>query len=403
MKSGIHWLQAAEAYVTDRFENGPALAYHNLQHTREVVEASRLIGAKEHLQEDQLLSLELAAWFHDVGYLEQREEHEDKSAAIFREFAEKQEGIPIVEDVVRLIRVTKMPQKPLQPDEMVICDADLYHLSTALFKKKSDQLLEEMNGTEAEDNMPWHDWLCKNQEFFEDHHYFTQYGQTVLEPRKRENLKQIKSMIKDASKGDKKVKKLEKKVQDLKNKVQEAKEIKPDRGIETMFRLTSRNHLALSAMADNKANIMISINSIILSIVVSVLLRKLEESPHLTIPTLILTVVCLLTIVFAILATRPNVSSGTFTKYDIINKRTNLLFFGNFHGVKLEDYEWGMKEMMKDADYLYSSLIRDIYFLGAVLGKKYRLLRISYTIFMFGFVVAVISFVLAFALHQPSL
>ena len=54
-----------------------------------------------------------------------------------------------------------------------------------------------------------------------------------------------------------------------------------------------------------------------------------------------------------------------------------------------------MKEMMKDADYLYSSLIKDIYFLGVVLGKKYRLLRISYTIFMFGFVLAVISFGLA--------
>ena len=60
-----------------------------------------------------------------------------------------------------------------------------------------------------------------------------------------------------------------------------------------------------------------------------------------------------------------------------------------------DDYEWGMKEMMKDADYLYSSLIRDIYYLGVVLGKKYRLLRLSYTIFMFGFVISVISFLCA--------
>ena len=402
-KAGMTWLQAAEAYVTGRFDHGPTYPYHNLQHTREVVEAARLIGAKEHLHEDQLLALELAAWFHDVGYLDQRQDHEAQSAALFRKFATDQGGISIEEDVVRLIKVTQMPQSPRQPDEMVICDADLYHLSTDLYKVKSDQLLHEMNEAKEESSMPEFDWLCKNQEFFEGHQYFTQYGKSVLEPRKQENLKQIKSMVKDASKGKKKVKKLETKVQELKEKVKEAKEIKPDRGIETMFRLTSRNHLALSAMADNKANIMISINSIILSIVVSVLLRKLEESPYLTIPTLILTLVCLLTIVFAILATRPNVSSGKFTKYDIINKQTNLLFFGNFHGVKLEDYEWGMKEMMKDADYLYSSLIKDIYFLGAVLGKKYRLLRISYTIFMFGFVVAVISFVLAFALHQPAL
>jgi len=169
-----------------------------------------------------------------------------------------------------------------------------------------------------------------------------------------------------------------------------------------MFRLTSRNHLDLSAMADNKANIMISINSIILSIVVSVLIRKIEEDPYLITPTLILTFVCLATIVTAILATRPNVSSGVFTRYDILNKKTNLLFFGNFHGMKLDDYEWGMKQMMQDREYLYSSLIRDIYFLGAVLGKKYRLLRISYTVFMFGFVAAVVSFIIAYATKSPE-
>ena len=167
------------------------------------------------------------------------------------------------------------------------------------------------------------------------------------------------------------------------------------RGVETMFRLTSKNHLDLSNMADNKANIMISINSIILSVIVSVLIRKLEEYPHLIAPTMIMTVVCLVTIVFAILATRPNVSKGRFTKDDIHNKKTNLLFFGNFHSMSLKDYEWGMKEMIKDPEYLYSSLIRDIYFLGAVLGKKYKMLRIAYTFFMFGFVFAVISFILA--------
>ena len=65
--------------------------------------------------------------------------------------------------------------------------------------------------------------------------------------------------------------------------------------------------------------------------------------------------------------------------------------------MKLDDYMWGMKEMMKDSDYLYGSLIKDIYFLGVVLGKKYRFLRISYTIFMFGFVIAILSFFLAIA------
>lgn len=191
------------------------------------------------------------------------------------------------------------------------------------------------------------------------------------------------------------IEQLEKQITKLKEKVKEAKRQKPDRGIETMFRLTSKNHLDLSSMADNKANIMISINSIMLSVLISVVFRKVEEYPHLLIPTLILTVVCLVTIVLSILSTRPNLNKGTFTEGDILSKKTNLLFFGNFHRMSLKEYEWAMKEMMKDADYLYSSLIRDIYFLGVVLGKKYKFLRLSYTIFMFGFVISVISFIVA--------
>ena len=190
---------------------------------------------------------------------------------------------------------------------------------------------------------------------------------------------------------------LRKKVEKLEKKLAKTakKDDKPTRGIETMFRTTSKNHLDLSAIADNKANIMISINSIILSIIVSVLIRKLEEYPHFMLPTLIMTVVCLTTIVLSILATRPNVSKGTFTKDDIMNQKTNLLFFGNFHGMSLKEYEWGMTELMKNSDYLYGSLIKDIYFLGAVLGKKYKMLRLAYTVFMFGFVIAVLSFIFA--------
>jgi hypothetical protein len=169
-----------------------------------------------------------------------------------------------------------------------------------------------------------------------------------------------------------------------------------------MFRNTSRNHIDLSSMADSKANILISVNSIIISIVASLLIRNLATSQHLVIPTAILVTVCLCTIIAAILATRPKVSSGTFTQEDIDNKKVNLLFFGNFHGVSLDDYEKGMYSMMRDPDYLYGSLIKDIYFLGNVLGKKYRYLRISYNIFMYGLILSVVAFILASMLVQPQ-
>ena len=137
-----------------------------------------------------------------------------------------------------------------------------------------------------------------------------------------------------------------------KTKKDKEKESRTERGIATMFRIMSDNHVSLSQMADSKANIMISVNTIVLSILVSVLLSKLQYYPQFIIPTIILCLVSLCAIIFAILATRPNVNRGTFTHEDVQQKKINLLFFGNFFKMDLPDYEWGMKEMMNDREYL---------------------------------------------------
>lgn len=191
-------------------------------------------------------------------------------------------------------------------------------------------------------------------------------------------------------------------LKELKKKLRKV-EGRPDRGIETMFRLTSRNHLQLSTMADSKANILISVNSIIISIIIGGLIKALDTNPHLIFPTYVILTINVVTIVFAILTLRPNITKGKFTRKDIEEKNTNLLFFGNFHGMEREDYKWGMMEMLNDSNYLYSSLIDDIYFLGKVLGRKYKFLRISYNIFMFGMIFAVLAFAVANFIYNRSL
>lgn len=148
-------------------------------------------------------------------------------------------------------------------------------------------------------------------------------------------------------------------------------------------------------MADSKAHILITVNTIILSVSVSYLGPKIRFDPDFSpflIPTAILVLTCLVSITCSILATRPSVSSGRFTEEDIRNKKTNLLFFGNFHQMRLQDYQWGMSQMMQDKSYLYNTMIMDIYFLGVVLARKYRYLRFAYTVFMVGLIVTVIAF-----------
>jgi predicted metal-dependent HD superfamily phosphohydrolase len=372
--------------------------YHDHYHTERVVDASQSIGKASGLSEDELEIVAIAAWFHDTGYRSGCNNHEKDSAKIAEEFLAKQEypSEKIVK-VVGCIMATQMPQKPKKLIEEVLCDADLHHLACSDYSKMSEKMRQEIEHIKGH-KINAEDWNRMNLNFFKEHEYFTAYGKEYLQPIKKTNLKEIKKQKKEKKGDSEYTAKLEEKVRKLEDKLL----LKPDRGIETMFRTTSKNHLELSGMADNKANIMISVNTIILSVVVSVLIRKLYEYPNLIIPTVMLIVVCLSTIVMSILATRPNVSSGMFTDEEVMAKKTNLLFFGNFHKMKLDRYEWGMKEMMKDSDYLYGSMIKDIYFLGVVLGKKYKLLRLAYTIFMIGFVLSILAFVCAMLFFPPQ-
>src|SRR5690606_41111692 len=168
----------------------------------------------------------------------------------------------------------------------------------------------------------------------------------------------------------------------LRQPEENGKSKRPDRGIETMFRITSTNNQRLSDMADNKANILITVNSIILSVVIALLLRKLDNNAHLIVPTAVLLCISLGTIVLAILATRPSVPDGYYSENDLKEKRVNLLFFGNFFKMDLNNYSKGMKQVMEDRDFLYNTLIKDVYSQGEVLGRKYRPLRQTYSLFM---------------------
>lgn len=396
-------LNKARLLAESVFKNEAFLdrSFHNIEHTTDVVKAATEIASQSGLSDDETESVLIAAWLHDVGYAEGSENHEEKAAEKARALLAESGASPEkIQQVVDAIMATKMPQNPQNIVSRVLCDADLYHLASDDCSRKSAKLRSEWQ-TIGDKSMNDNEWLQSNIAFMEGHQYQTAFGQKVLQQRKEKNIADLRAQLNTHT--PKEYRKLEEEVAKLRAKLEKEKTLKPDRGIETMFRTTSQNHLMLSQMADNKANILITINSIILSVVVSVLIRKLEENSALIIPTIMLVAVCLATTVFAILATRPNVSSGRFTREDITNKRTNLLFFGNFHSMKIEDYEWSMKEMMKDADYLYGSLIKDIYYLGIVLGRKYKFLRIAYNIFMFGFVISILSFIIAFRMSGKAL
>lgn len=177
-----------------------------------------------------------------------------------------------------------------------------------------------------------------------------------------------------------------------KPKDKKKKDKKSSRSVETMFRTTLTNHLQLSSMADQKAGLLVSVNAIIISIVASLMARQISDTPSLILPTCLLVAVCLLTITFALLATRPSVGSQA-EKLDITpNKQMDLLFFADYTALSLDDYQAAMKDMMAKEEKLHDSLIKNIYTQGQVMKRKYRLIKIAYTIFMLGFPVAIVCY-----------
>lgn len=381
-------LQQIEQHQRTFFQSNydPAFVYHNLAHTEKVVAAADELAQHYKLSPRDRFVVIAAAWFHDTGYFVDSTNHERKGADLADEFLAAQ-GVaqPEREAIRNCILATHMPQLPRNLLEEIVCDADLFHLGTEAFSENNKNMRREWelrSGTKV----PKSEWRRKTIHLMEIHRYFTGYARNKLQPVKDQHLQQMKEKL---QKSDEAVS------MSLTTSSEDPKKNRPDRGIETMFRITSNNNQRLSDMADNKAQIMITVNSIILSAVISILLRKLEEYSYLAWPTYAILTVSVLTIIFSILATRPNLFSGKFTKEDIDKKKVNLLFFGNFHKMNLDDYMAGMKEVMNDREFLYGTLIKDVYAQGVVLGRKYRLLRISYNIFMFGLILSVLAFVIA--------
>ena len=277
--------------------------------------------------------------------------------------------------------------------EKIIRDADCAHVGSKNYSQTSELLRKELELTCGR-NLSESEWLEENINFLtKQHRFFTNEAAKAWEKRKSKNLADLLSKQKkiDLANG-----KLSQKKAELKFKKEKIE--LPERGIETMFRVTLKNHITLSNIADTKANILLSVNAIIVSVVLSNLASKLDKpsNAYLITPTIIFVLFTVASIILSIMATRPNVTRGKFTKEDVANKKVNLLFFGNFHKMSLADFEWAMGEMMQDRDYLYSSMKKDLYFLGLVLDKKYKILRLTYGVFMLGIIVSVMAFIISF-------
>jgi len=376
-------ISEAEKFISGLLENETpeGYTYHTLAHTQDVLKNAVFIGTNEKLTEEEMNMLRLAAWFHDVGYLKKYKGHEEASAEMAVKFLERY-GVEeyIRTAVAESIRATAFPQSPESRVAKVLCDADFMHLGQENYFEQAEKLRQEQKNAGIR-KLKKAEFDHESVRLFEEHHWHTAFCQNNMEETKQKNLGLLKARIAQHA---------------TKAKMKAAKLKSYSRGVDSMFKLTARNQINLSHIADNKSNILISLNGIIISLALATLVSKFKQEPAIIVPTIIFILFSLSTIVLAILSTRPNISSGKFTRDDIKQQKVNLLFFGNFYNMDLEEYEWAVGEMINDDPYLYSTLTKDQYSLGKVLAKKYRLLRWAYNLFMVGLVITVGAFLFVF-------
>ncbi|MGY5846870.1 Pycsar system effector family protein [Salegentibacter sp. HM20] len=389
-------IEKADDFVLNLFkeELPNTYIYHNYTHTQRVVKSTKeLIDNSEiHVKEEEALLL--AAWLHDTGYTRTYKGHENQSVEIAKGFLKEQNAAPeLIEKVSQYILATRFSYEPESFEEKIIKDADASHFGKDYFEETSELLRQELQLHNIGNYSPT-EWIDENIRMLtEQHKFHTEYALKEWQPKKDENLL---ALIESKNKQEKKLQKEEAKAR-MKAKY---KNESPERSLQTLFRVTLRNHIKLSDIADTKANILLSVNAIIISLALANMIPKLDaaSNKHLLIPTLILILFSVASIILSILSTRPQVTSGEFTKEQVKNREVNLLFFGNIHKMPFDQFKWGMKEIMQDKDYVYESLMLDLHLLGKVLHKKYMLLRLTYTVFMIGIICSVIAFVVAFYL-----
>jgi len=159
-----------------------------------------------------------------------------------------------------------------------------------------------------------------------------------------------------------------------------------ERGVETLFRLLSKNQYTLNAMVDTKSNILISINALILSLILGTVMSQLSTDPHLIYPVIMILFTNLTSITFAIFATRPELVHGK-------SEVKNLMFYGNFQDMDESEYVEKITNLMNEGDELYKTIAKDTYYLGITMDRKFKLLRKSFNIFLIGIIVSVIAFI----------
>ncbi len=382
-------IQEAENYIIRLLSEqlGKNYLFHNVNHTRKMMARATEILETDFKEDIDRINIELTAWFIDSGFSDGYDDHVKNSCSHFEKFG-LEHGLEnaTIERVCHLINAAWSDERPSDTEEAIVKDVRTFYYASDDFEALSQLLhMEQQN---LDQNPPSiEEWRNRYIEILRaKHRFYTDYALKNWQEQKETN---VIALIGSAAKSLKTEKKEKLKVR-LKND-------SPERAIQSLYRTQLRNHIKLSDIADTKANILLSVNAIIISLLLANLIPKLDSptNSYLIYPTVIFVLFSITSMIMSVLATRPKIENDSLVEQDIKTPDRNILFFGNFHNLELDDFKDRIRDIIKDKESIYDSLTMDLYYLGKVLQKKYQLLRWTYTVFIVGIIFSVIAFGIA--------
>jgi adenylate cyclase len=196
IKFGLIQFTDIQEIILDKLEmNLPGyLFYHNVKHTVDVVTEVELIGWAEGCSDEEILLLKTAALFHDAGHIVAYDNHEYYGTQIAREMLpEFNYSSEQIEHICSIIMSTKLPPKPTNLLENIICDSDLDYLGRSDFIPVSNTLYEELKAQNKMGSL--NDWNKMQVKFISGHQYFTKTARSLREVNKQLQIERIQSLI----------------------------------------------------------------------------------------------------------------------------------------------------------------------------------------------------------------
>lgn len=387
-------IEEAAHYVQSLFDKHRSLsAFHTIDHAKEIAAVAYDLAQEYDLEEHEQETLMLAAWFYFSGFTRKVRNFQVASSEIAREFLTGKEYSESLQlEVCGLLHEEHCSDtSPLLTQ--LLHDALSSYLGRKRFFRKMELLRierENLLGKVYTD----YEWEQLVFRYLTAHRFLTSAGKQEYRKRKVKNINKQRKYVNKAHKTT--------------TRQNTGKDF--GRGVDTLYRSNYNNHIALSSIADGKSNMMISINTIILSVIVTLSgagftfgsTFKVEHLRY-TVPIFILLAGSLVSVIFAVLSARPKVTNVEIDMQKVRRNKSSLIYFGNFLQVPLQDFIDHLSNLKKSQQRLYDSMSTDLYYLGMVLDKKYRLLTWSYNIFMCALALSVVAFTIIFFYTNSSL